>query len=161
MRWCGTCIRQEISHHVTPEQRVILSKFALLAVALVAAMVASLKPADILPLVSASFSLAASAFVPAMVLGIFWKGATRAGAVAGMLSGLGITIYYMLVNAPSIRAVFKLSPDPQLWFGIVPLSAGVFGVARALRWPCGQPADAARRLEPALGRGHVGLDCRP
>ncbi|WP_235964972.1 VC_2705 family sodium/solute symporter [Caenimonas soli] len=120
---------QEISHHVTPEQRVILSKFALLAVALVAAMVASLKPADILPLVSASFSLAASAFVPAMVLGIFWKGATRAGAVAGMLSGLGITIYYMLVNSPTIRAFLKLSPDPQLWFGIVPLSAGVFGVA--------------------------------
>ena len=88
----------EVGHHVTPEQRVILSKFALLAVALVAAMVASLKPADILPLVSASFSLAASAFVPAMVLGIFWPGATRAGAVAGMLAGLGVTVYYMLVQ---------------------------------------------------------------
>jgi cation/acetate symporter len=120
---------QEIGHHVTPEQRVILSKFALLAVALVAAMVASLKPADILPLVSASFSLAASAFVPSMVLGIFWRGATRAGAVAGMLAGLGITIYYMLANSPAVRAIFKLQPDPQLWFGIVPISAGVFGVA--------------------------------
>ena len=119
----------EVGHHVTPEQRVILSKFALLAVALVAAMVASLKPADILPLVSASFSLAAAAFVPAMVMGIFWKGATRAGAVAGMLAGLAVTVYYMLVNSPSVRAVFKLSPDPQLWFGIVPASAGVFGVA--------------------------------
>jgi cation/acetate symporter len=122
----------EISHHVTPEQRVILSKFALLAVALVAAIVASLKPADILPLVSASFSLAASAFVPAMVLGIFWKGATRAGAVAGMLAGLSITIYYMLANAASVRALFKLAPTPDLWFGIVPVSAGVFGVALGL-----------------------------
>jgi cation/acetate symporter len=123
---------QEIGHHVTPEQRVILSKFALLAVALFAAMVAALKPADILPLVAASFSLAASAFVPAMVLGIFWKGATRTGAVAGMLAGLGIAIYYMLVNAPSVRALFKLQPEPALWFGIVPLSAGVFGVALGL-----------------------------
>jgi cation/acetate symporter len=123
---------QEIGHHVTPEQRVILSKFALLAVALVAAMVASLKPADILPLVSASFSLAASAFVPAMVLGIFWKGATRSGAVAGMLAGLGVTIYYMLVNAAPVRTLFKLQPEPQLWFGIVPVSAGVFGVAVGL-----------------------------
>jgi cation/acetate symporter len=120
---------QEIGHHVTPEQRVILSKFALLAVALVAAMVASLKPADILPLVSASFSLAASAFVPAMVLGIFWKGATRAGAIAGMLAGLGVTIYYMLANAAPVRQVLKLAPEPQLWLGIVPVSAGVFGVA--------------------------------
>jgi cation/acetate symporter len=114
---------------VTPEQRVILSKFALLSVALVAAMVASLKPAEILPLVSASFSLAASAFVPAMVLGIFWKGATRKGAVAGMLSGLGVTVYYMMANAAPVRAVFKLAPEPQLWLGIVPVSAGVFGVA--------------------------------
>jgi cation/acetate symporter len=120
---------QEIGHHVTPEQRVILSKFALMAVALVAAMVASLKPADILPLVSASFSLAASAFVPAMVLGIFWKGATRTGAVAGMLAGLGVTVYYMMANAAPVRAAFKLAPEPQLWFGIVPVSAGVFGVA--------------------------------
>ncbi len=120
---------QDIGHHVTPEQRVILSKFALLAVALVAAMVASLKPADILPLVSASFSLAAAAFVPAMVLGIFWKGATRAGAVAGMLAGLGVTVYYMLVNSSFLRSLFKLSLEPQLWFGIAPVSAGVFGVA--------------------------------
>jgi cation/acetate symporter len=123
---------QEVGHHVTPEQRVILSKFALLAVALVAAMVASLKPADILPLVSASFSLAAAAFVPAMVLGIFWKGATRPGAVAGMVAGLGVTVYYMLSNAPAVRTLFKLAPGPQLWFDIVPVSAGVFGVAIGL-----------------------------
>jgi cation/acetate symporter len=89
----------EVRRDVTPEQRVILSKFALLGVAMVAAFVAALKPADILPLVAASFSLAASAFVPVMVLGIFWRGTTREGAVAGMLGGLGITVYYMLVNS--------------------------------------------------------------
>ncbi|HXD41575.1 MAG TPA: VC_2705 family sodium/solute symporter [Ramlibacter sp.] len=118
----------EVNRGLTPEQRVILSKFALLAVALVAAMVASFKPADILPLVAASFSLAASAFVPTMVLGIFWAGANRMGAVAGMLSGLGVTIYYMLVNAPVFRAFFGMPPGHTLWFGIQPLSAGVFGV---------------------------------
>lgn len=120
---------QDVGHHTTAEQRVILSKFALLGVALLAAMVATLKPADILPLVSASFSLAASALVPAMVLGIFWAGATRAGAVGGMLAGLGVTVYYMTVNAPSVRAALGLAGPPQLWFGIHPVSAGVFGVA--------------------------------
>ncbi len=119
----------EAGHHVTPEQRVILSKFALLAVALFAAMVASLKPAEILPLVSASFSLAAAGLMPVMVLGIFWPGATRAGAVSGMLAGLVVTAYYMLVNAASVRAIFRLAPEPSLWFGIMPVSAGVFGVA--------------------------------
>ena len=126
----------EINPHVTPEQRVILSKFALMAVALVAALVASFKPGEILPLVSASFSLAAAAFVPVMVLGIFWAGTTRAGAVAGMLSGLGVTVYYMLVNAPSVRGWFGLPPGGDLWFAIQPISAGVFGVPAgfAMAW---------------------------
>jgi cation/acetate symporter len=118
----------EINRHVTPEQRVILSKFALMGVALVAAAAASFKPAEILPLVAASFSLAASAFVPAMVLGIFWKGTTRAGAVAGMLGGLAITVFYMLINAPALRSALAPVPPQQLWFGIQPVSAGVFGV---------------------------------
>ncbi len=113
---------------VTTEHRVILSKFTLLAVALIAAFVASLKPAEILPLVSASFSLAASSLVPVMVLGIFWKGATRAGAVAGMLGGLGVTVYYMLANASQVRNFLGLANVDTLWFGIQPISAGVFGV---------------------------------
>jgi cation/acetate symporter len=125
-------VRDIYSHESTQatreEQRVILSKFALMGVALFAALVASLKPADILPLVSASFSLAAAAFVPAMVLGIFWPGATRTGAVAGMLAGLGTTVLYMLLNAPALRLLFGLAGTESLWFGIVPSAAGVFGV---------------------------------
>ena len=108
-------------------QRVILSKFALLVVALIAAYAAAQKPADILSLVSASFSLAGATFVPAMVLGIFWKRATRAGAMAGMLSGLGVTVYYMLVNTPSVRSLLGWAGE-GLWFGIQPISAGIFGV---------------------------------
>ena len=125
-------VRDVYSHEVkdpmSAEQRVILSKFALLAVALIAAAVATLKPGEILPIVAASFSLAASAFVPVMVLGIFWARANRAGAIAGMLSGLGITIYYMLLNSATFRAFFAMEPGHDLWFGIQPLSAGVFGV---------------------------------
>lgn len=118
----------EVKRIVTPEQRVILSKFALLSVATVAAFVAALKPAEILPLVASSFSLAASAFVPAMIMGIFWSRTTGAAAVAGMLIGLGTTVLYMMINAPSVRAFFALPAGQDLWFGIQPLSAGVFGV---------------------------------
>ncbi len=118
----------EINRNVTPEYRVILSKFALLGVAMAAAIAASFKAAEILPLVSASFSLAASAFVPTMVLGIFWRGASRRGAVAGMLAGLGVTVYYLMVNAQPVRAALGLPPGQWLWLGIQPLSAGVFGV---------------------------------
>jgi len=109
-------------------RRVMLSKFALLLVALVAAYVAAQRPADILFLVSASFSLAGSAFVPVMVLGIFWRGVTRVAAVSGMLTGLGLTLYYMIINMASVRALLGLSGSGK-WFDIEPISAGVFGVA--------------------------------
>jgi cation/acetate symporter len=112
-------------------RRVMWSKFALLVVALLAAYVAAQRPAGILYLVSASFSLAGAAFVPAMVLGIFWPRATRAGAVTGMLSGLGVSLYYMLVNQAAVRSYLGLSGD-GLWLGIQPVSAGVFGVVAGL-----------------------------
>jgi cation/acetate symporter len=108
-------------------RRVMLSKFALLLVALAAAYVAAQRPADILYLVSASFSLAGAAFVPAMVLGIFWPRTSRAAATCGMLAGLGLTIYYMAINAVPVRAALGLSGS-GLWWGIQPVSAGLFGV---------------------------------
>ncbi len=112
-------------------RRVMWSKFALLVVALIASYVAAQRPAGILYLVSASFSLAGAAFVPAMVLGIFWKGTTRAGAVSGMLAGLGLTVCYMVINLPPLRVALGLTGE-GLWWGIQPVSAGVFGVAAGL-----------------------------
>jgi cation/acetate symporter len=109
-------------------RRVMLSKILLLVVALAAAGVASQKPADILFLVSAAFSFAAAAFFPALVLGIFWKRATGIAATLGMVAGLGITFYYMVMTQPWLRSVFGVTSPIELWFGIQPISAGVFGV---------------------------------
>ncbi len=109
-------------------QRVIISKVLLLAVALAAAAVAAQRPADILFLVSAAFSLAASAFFPALVLGVFWQRANRWGAVCGMAAGLALTCYYMIQNEAWMRGVFGITSPVSLWFGIQPLSAGAFGV---------------------------------
>jgi cation/acetate symporter len=109
------------------ENRVILSKFALLAVAMVAAATAALKPAEIISLVTASFSLAAATFFPALVMGLFWLRATGRAVVAGMLAGVGITALYMLLTSPGLRAWWGWSPG-GLWLGIHPVSAGFFGV---------------------------------
>ena len=111
-------------------RRVTISKVLLLVVALIAAWVASQKPADILFLVSAAFSLAAAAFFPALTLGIFWKRANKWGATLGMLAGLGITFYYMATTQPWLRGVFGVtSPiNDHIWWGIQAISAGLWGV---------------------------------
>ncbi len=109
-------------------RRVMISKVLLLIVALLAALVAAQKPADILFLVSAAFSLAAAGFFPVLVLGIFWKRANQWGAVLGMLAGVAVTFYYMATTHPWLRGVFGVTGPIELWGGILPISAGVFGV---------------------------------
>jgi cation/acetate symporter len=119
---------KESNRRSSATRLVILSKFVLLSVALVAAYVAAQRPGEILFLVAASFSLAAAAFVPAMVLGIFSQRTSSAGAVAGMVCGLGLTVYYLVVNTPAFRAGLGLQGPGHLWLGIQSVSAGVFGV---------------------------------
>ena len=111
-------------------RRVMISKILLLVVALLAAFVAAQKPADILFLVSAAFSFAAASFFPALVLGVFWKRANKWGAVLGMIAGLSTTMYYMVTTQPWLRGVFNVTSPvaDNIWWGILPISAGVFGV---------------------------------
>jgi cation/acetate symporter len=124
----------------TSTRRVTVSKVLLLMVALVAAYVTALKPGDILLLVSQAFSIAASAFFPALVLGVFWRRANRWGAAAGMLCGLGTALYYAIANQPGLRESFGFGGPIHLWWGIQPIAAGLFGV------PAGFAAMAAVSL---------------
>ncbi|MBL8338690.1 MAG: cation acetate symporter [Rhodoferax sp.] len=117
-----------IDPNASTARRVALSKMLLLVVALAAAYVAAQKPADILFLVSAAFSFAAAAFFPALTLGIFWKRATGIAASLGMVAGLGVTFYYMVMTQPWLRGVFGVTSPVQLWWDIQPISAGLFGV---------------------------------
>jgi len=119
-----------IDPSATTARRVTVSKMLLLVVALTAAWVTSYKPGNILFLVGAAFSLAASAFFPALVLGIFWKRANKWGAIAGMVAGLGICMYYMCVTYPFLRDLLGVTAPiaSYQWFGRNAISAGVFGV---------------------------------
>jgi cation/acetate symporter len=117
-----------IDPNASTARRVAISKALLLVVALLAAYVASQKPADILFLVSAAFSFAAAAFFPALVCGVFWKRANKWGATLGMIAGLGTTFYYMVTTQPWMRGLFGITKPIQLWWDIQPISAGLFGV---------------------------------
>jgi cation/acetate symporter len=60
-------------------------------------------------------------------MGVFWKRANHAGALAGMTGGFGVCLYYMLHTNPILGG----SAAGQ-WFHIAPISAGVFGVPAGL-----------------------------
>ncbi|QKS30877.1 MAG: VC_2705 family sodium/solute symporter [Candidatus Accumulibacter similis] len=114
----------------TTQWRLVVSKSLLLVVAVLAATVASQKPATILFMVAWAFSLAGAALFPALIVGVFWKRATHAGAVSGMLVGLLLTLYYMVrVHFHSMPWLGIPDIGMEPWLGIQSTSAGVWGVA--------------------------------
>ncbi len=107
-------------------RRIWVSKTLLLVVAVIAAYVTSMKPGNILFLVGAAFSLAASSFFPALVLGVFWKRANKWGAIVGMLTGLIVCGYYMILTYPFFGI------NAPKWFDMNPICAGIFGIPAGL-----------------------------
>jgi len=103
--------------------RLILGRVIMVLVALLAAWVASQRPAGILTVVGWAFSLAASGLFSALVLGIWWKRATNAGAVLGMAAGWAVCLFYIV-------ATQKLGMAP--WFGVKNIAAGLFGLPVSL-----------------------------
>jgi cation/acetate symporter len=81
-------------------------------------------PAPVAQIVAYAFGFAASSFFPVIVLGIFWRRATREGAIAGMLAGIGVTALY-------VTWFGLLRPDlnrPEHWLlGISPEGFGAVG----------------------------------
>jgi cation/acetate symporter len=79
-------------------RRLTVARVLLLLVAVVAAYLASTKPADILAMVGWAFSLAMAGNFPALVMGIWWKRTTTTGAICGIIAGFGLCLFYLLVS---------------------------------------------------------------
>lgn len=119
---------QTAAPNAPPLRRVMLSKILLMVVALLAAWFATNRPVSILFWVTCAFSLAAATFFPVLLLGIYWRGMNRVGALMAMLSGLSVTLYYIAINHPWLQMRLHSQASDTLWFGLDPVCAGVFGV---------------------------------
>ena len=84
-------------------------------------------PGFVAAVVALAFGLAAASFFPAIVLGIFYKKMNKEGAIAGMVIGISLMLFYMLKFKFGIfdggkSAVAGLKED--WWFGISPEGFG-------------------------------------
>ena len=123
---------QSAAAKTSPLRQVMLSKILLMVVALLAAWFATNRPVNILFWVTCAFSLAAATFFPVLLLGMYWKGMNRRGAIAAMVSGLGLALYYIGSNHPTVQMRLGLSPSQTLWWGLEPVCAGIFAVPLGL-----------------------------
>ena len=107
--------------------RLMIAKILLVVVALAAAFLARTKPSDILSMVAWAFSIAAAGLFAPLVMGVWWKRTTNIAAVLGILAGFSITMIYLIGSVYGFD--FDRSTANQIrWFGVAPISAGVFGV---------------------------------
>jgi cation/acetate symporter len=62
-------------------------------------------------LVGWAFSVAASSNLPALVMLLFWRGLTKQGLIAGVVTGMVTSLAWILLSGDTFRDVYGLSAD--------------------------------------------------
>jgi len=128
-------ISSAVSHDLVKKQFIPdLSEKAELWIARLAAVLAVVvagyfginPPGFVAAVVALAFGLAAASFFPAIIMGIFSKRMNKEGAVAGMIVGLAITLYYMMRY--KLNWIGEPTTEEDWWFGISPEGFGTIGM---------------------------------
>jgi Na+(H+)/acetate symporter ActP len=134
---------------------------ALLAGLVPMAVAVTIQPMDIARTVGLAFAVAASSFCPLLVLGIWWRNLTDAGAIAGLIIGGGLTVAAVLGTllglAPSGWVSSVLGHPAAI---TVPVAFLTMVVASKLT-PRRVPADVARVLARLHAPERLGLTPGP
>jgi cation/acetate symporter len=104
-------------------KRLIVARVLLLFIGAAGAAVASLKLTGILGAVAWAFDFACSGLFFPLVLGVWWKRANKAGAIAGMVGGFGVGSWYLYM-------VYAAGMEP--WMGIDHIRFGIIGMPVSL-----------------------------
>ncbi|REJ61216.1 MAG: cation acetate symporter [Bacteroidetes bacterium] len=121
-------LKKQIAPNISDKQELMWARIAAIIAVVVAGYFGINPPGFVASVVALAFGLAAASFFPAILLGIFTKKMNKEGAIAGMISGLAITMYYI--------ARFKLhwigddatSTSADWWWGISPEGFGTIGM---------------------------------
>ncbi|WP_019240843.1 MULTISPECIES: sodium/solute symporter [Bacillus] len=105
----ATIFRKKISE----KERVVAGKVAIVILGfLYGGLGLLVKDASIGHLVALAFTVAASTFTPIFILGIWWRGMTEKGAIAGLVIGLAVSMY--MIFLPNTLPTFLQFKIPGL-----------------------------------------------
>jgi cation/acetate symporter len=116
--------------NITEKTELMASRIAMAGAIAVAGYLGLNPPGFAAGTVALAFGLAASSIFPALMMGIFSKVVTKEGAIAGMVSGIGVTLFYVFQHKGImfIPGTAFLGDTPANWFmGIEPNAFGCVG----------------------------------
>jgi cation/acetate symporter len=116
--------------NIDEKQELLASRIAMAVAICVAGWLGLNPPGFAAQVVALAFGLAASSIFPALMMGIFSKRVNNAGAIAGMLTGIGSTLLYIFLYKGwfFIKGTAPLADNPEGWMlGINPQSFGAVG----------------------------------
>ncbi|NLW80177.1 MAG: cation acetate symporter [Desulfovibrionales bacterium] len=85
-----------INREASEQKRLAIGRVMMGIAVLVAGYFGINPPGFVAQVVAFAFGLASSSFFPIIVLGIFWKRATKEGAICGMIAGITFTMVYII-----------------------------------------------------------------
>ncbi|MCB0559119.1 MAG: cation acetate symporter [Lewinellaceae bacterium] len=89
-------IKMQINPNVTEKGELLWARIGAVFAVIVAGYFGINPPGFVAAVVALAFGLAAASFFPAIVLGVFDKRMNREGAIAGMVVGISLMLWYML-----------------------------------------------------------------
>ena len=120
-------IKSVFKPNISEKHELIAARLAAVGAVVVAGYFGINPPGFVAAVVALAFGLAAASFFPAIILGIFYKKMNKEGAIAGMVVGITLMIFYMLKFKFGLfdggkSAVAAL--QSKWWFGISPEGFG-------------------------------------
>lgn len=120
-------IKMQLNPNDSEKNELLYARLAAAVAVVVAGYFGINPPGFVAAVVALAFGLAAASFFPAIIMGIFSKRMNMQGAVAGMIVGISLMIFYMLKFKFGIFDGGKDAVDALKdgwWFGISPEGFG-------------------------------------
>ena len=117
-------LKKQLMPNISDKGELRAARLAAIVAVVIAGYFGINPPDYVAAVVALAFGLAAASFFPAIFMGIFSKKMNKEGAIAGMISGLAITIFYILKFKFNF---FGGGTENDWWFGISPEGFGTVG----------------------------------
>lgn len=121
-------LKKQIMPNITEKQELLAARLAAVVAVVVAGYFGINPPGFVASVVALAFGLAAASFFPAIIMGIFSKKMNKEGAVAGMISGLAITLFYIAKYKLHWIGDEATDGADAWWWGISPEGFGTVGM---------------------------------